>query len=628
MEGSSKRWNSKHQLHTQQQFFSRSPSPSLSNTSNNSPFADAVLHQQQLNQHSHPDDPLHYSQRSRAEVSRIPIDAVAGPSAGGAAFGDDYALHRSVMAVSRGGHSAVGNNQGGVEVVAPPALPFLPASTATPFSAAYFGGARYSPTGLPLADLAPLKFIKDESSANRYSTGSSSGSISISGNSLASVSPSVKRGEVEDGVGVKTFLSMSNGNSGTAMLEWRSVPALPLYLEPNNHAMLAPVVEAKSDTEKMKFLTSIMKLVERTFARCQVDYVFKADKCKWKAARHRAMSRVDFRCRVYREGGTNTGLVVEFQKRLGDYFLMRDVMESFLAGAEQAGLVRVTGGHGSGESQGSLDHTNTPSEHAVFASTDPFQNLGGSGSAANFLSPPSFGRSFTASANESLLHTKSSGMSADSHVASPVHADPVAYAPDSAVLAPLLEMATGDCDLARLEGVLGLAKLSVLEDNRAVLKDAGAIPILVSIIKHMHIEPAVRQAAVTALSNLSESASCKHPLVEAGVVRSLLRLAEQTTKKGAVQKSGCHQSSSASSTGSMASSWNVLVSRCLYMDLEIGRESARTLANLSEEHAAVMIRDLGRDGVKEFLKSVDSVEDERLRMHARRFKTRMGQVVC
>lgn len=64
------------------------------------------------------------------------------------------------------------------------------------------------------------------------------------------------------------------------------------------------------------------------------------------------------------------------------------------------------------------------------------------------------------------------------------------------------------------------------------------------------------------------------------------------------------------------------------MDLEIGRESARTLANLSEEHAAVMIRDLGRDGVKEFLKSVDSVEDERLRMHARRFKTRMGQVVC
>jgi hypothetical protein len=46
------------------------------------------------------------------------------------------------------------------------------------------------------------------------------------------------------------------------------------------------------------------------------------------------------------------------------------------------------------------------------------------------------------------------------------------------------------------------------EDNRALLKEAGAIPVLLGLMKRTPCRD-VEQAVVTALSNLSESASCK-----------------------------------------------------------------------------------------------------------------------
>jgi len=192
-------------------------------------------------------------------------------------------------------------------------------------------------------------------------------------------------------------------------------------------------------------------------------------------------------------------------------------------------------------------------------------------------------------------------------------------------------MASDDCRKARLEGVKGLAKLSASEDNRVVLKEAGAIPLLVGLVKHTDagLEPALRQAAVTALSNLSESASCKNPLVEAGVVSSLLRLAEErtgmTALAGGVGRAGFYYSPTAPSSSFSASA---SASTTLYLELETRRESARTLANLSEDHASMMVREVGREGIRQFLRSVDGMGDERLRMHARRFKSRMGQEVC
>jgi len=533
-----------------------------------------------------------------------------------------------------------------VEVAAPSSLPFLPASAATPYSAAFLGGAKYSPTGLPLADLAPLRYNRDNVAGDRNSTGSSSSSSSS--NSTGGSSGSELEMEVEEMLINRVNTTINAAVSSSSAAIWRNVPLMPCYLEPNNHVFLS-CAGAGEGVEEGGLLEVVTGLIEKAFDSCKVDFLFKAEKCKWKAARHKAFGSVDFRCRVYREGGQGGregGLVVEFQKRQGDYFLMREAFERFLTGAEQAGLVQP-GSNSSSSSSSHHSHTNSSSKHAAFASTGLLHHLGGSGSGAP---PASFGRSVAVSTTSSSTHAHAFSMTMSSSTGStqafassfsssssttttllPTLPHPSSTPTPSLApaLAPLLDMATGDCRKARLEGVLGLAKLSASEDNRAVLKEAGAIPILVSLVKHTKsgLEPALRQAAVTALSNLSESASCKNPLVEAGVVSSLLRLAEERTGTaalaGGVGRAGFYSSPTATS-----SSFSSSASTALYLELETRRESARTLANLSEDHASMMVREVGREGIKQFLRSVDGMGDERLRMHARRFKSRMGQEVC
>lgn len=107
-----------------------------------------------------------------ADVSNIPIEAVVGPSAGGSSFGEDYQVHRSVATDSYGGmqsllsipppsfaahpHQGFGDGVGG--------LPH----------AGYLGGARYSPTGLPLADVTPLKYSKQQPPSHSHESAFSS----------------------------------------------------------------------------------------------------------------------------------------------------------------------------------------------------------------------------------------------------------------------------------------------------------------------------------------------------------------------------------------------------------------------------------------------------------------------
>jgi hypothetical protein len=169
-------------------------------------------------------------------------------------------------------------------------------------------------------------------------------------------------------------------------------------------------------------------------------------------------------------------------------------------------------------------------------------------------------------------------------------------------------MARAPCRMENLEAAQALAKLSASEDNRALLTEGGAIPALVGLVERTTC-PDVQRAVVAALSNLSESASCKHPLVEAGAVSGLLRL----VKDEALAVS----SSSSSSWASSSSSYRLLETR---------RESARTLANLSEEHAAAIVKEVGKEAVVDLMRRVDLLRDERLRMHARRLKARVG--VC
>ncbi len=219
-----------------------------------------------------------------------------------------------------------------------------------------------------------------------------------------------------------------------------------------------------------------------------------------------------------------------------------------------------------------------------------------SSASSSFLPPPGFGR----------LSTTSGGGSSSQQQPSPPRAQRQHPPRLLESLAPLLAMARAPCRMENLEAAQAFAKLSASEDNRALLTEGGAIPALVALVERSPC-PEVQRAVVAALSNLSESASCKHPLVEAGAATGLLRL---------VQAGGWDEA--AAGVGG--------VSVTAYRALETRRESARTLANLSEEHAAAIVREVGKEAVVDLMRRVDSLRDERLRMHARRLKARVG--VC
>ena len=55
-----------------------------------------------------------------------------------------------------------------------------------------------------------------------------------------------------------------------------------------------------------------------------------------------------------------------------------------------------------------------------------------------------------------------------------------------------------------------------------------------------------------------------------------------------------------------------------YHTAEMRRECARTLANLCSSHSKKIISTVGMDGVSSWISSVDSLKDERLKLHARR----------
>jgi len=65
-------------------------------------------------------------------------------------------------------------------------------------------------------------------------------------------------------------------------------------------------------------------------------------------------------------------------------------------------------------------------------------------------------------------------------------------------------------------------ELSITEDNRASLKEAGAIPVLVKLLAKnaRDTQTQIKQAVAAALSNLSESATCKVRLMMMGTQTS------------------------------------------------------------------------------------------------------------
>ena len=159
----------------------------------------------------------------------------------------------------------------------------------------YLGGARYSPTGLPLADTTPLK-------ANLFEKHNQVGDLprDLSGGSK---SPCLCLDDVLVLCIYDSPLLSSLVTGDDSTVRASELPDVPCFLEPNNHVYLSGRME----------VDQIAHLLEQVFAKCQVDYLFKPHKCKWKAARSKHHINVDFRTRVYL--CPKGDFVVEFQKR-------------------------------------------------------------------------------------------------------------------------------------------------------------------------------------------------------------------------------------------------------------------------------------------------------------------------
>lgn len=463
----------------------------------------------------------------RADLSHIPVDFVAPPSS----FGEDFQVHRSVPGI------------GGVEtLVAPPLL----ASNKQPY-----GGPQH------------------------YRAGPSD---------IMFTDTTVKTPTVDASAAIAAVAKDSSLNSDdSSVTELPELPDVPFFLEPTTHVYVMGRLPSGGSS-----LDSVVQIVENVFSACQVDYVFKPHKCKWKAQRCQQYTKVDFRTRFFRCDGGD--IVVEFQKRKGDYFLMRETFEKLLSALEARKLVRELAPCFSAPScLGSFGRE-------LSKPCSPFAMGEGI-----YLPPPVFSRDSTSYSTSSLLGS-------DAEVGSSGSLSPGGDAGEGSgsssssadLVAPLVRMAKADCHLVNFEAANAIASLSASEDNRAMLKEAGAVPALLSLVQRTPCKD-VEQAVVTALSNLSESACCKSHIVEAGACRDLLRLLVRGL-----------DASSSSSNNSVH-----------YCELETRRECLRTLANLSEEHASAMLKCMGKDALMSCIKKLEGVRDERLRMHSRRLRNRI-----
>ena len=154
---------------------------------------------------------------------------------------------------------------------------------------------------------------------------------------------------------------------------------------------------------------------------------------------------------------------------------------------------------------------------------------------------------------------------------------------------PILSMAISLHLDARVEAVKMICDLSVQMDLQSSLCAAGAIEILMELITVDY--GCCNQFAMCALANLSSSRSCQEILLKGG--SQFLQVLFGMITDGP------------------------------YHTAEMRRECARTLANLCRNHSKKIISTVGMDGVSSWISSVDSLKDERLKLHARRAQMNM-----
>ena len=150
----------------------------------------------------------------------------------------------------------------------------------------------------------------------------------------------------------------------------------------------------------------------------------------------------------------------------------------------------------------------------------------------------------------------------------------------------VLQMAKSGLLEPQLEAARLFCDLSLHDAMQQHMCDSGCVQALVENLLPCIICEWTRQHAVFALANLSEAQGCQEAMIDAGILPVVLNL----VKDGP------------------------------YNTIEMRRECARILANLSVRLASRIVAVVGPRTLSTWLEKVDSFRDERLRLHAVRAK--------
>jgi hypothetical protein len=151
-------------------------------------------------------------------------------------------------------------------------------------------------------------------------------------------------------------------------------------------------------------------------------------------------------------------------------------------------------------------------------------------------------------------------------------------------LLPILHMAKSGLLEPQLEAARLFCDLSLHDAMQQHMCDSGCVQALVENLLPCVICEWTRQHAVFALANLSEAQGCQEAMIDAGILPVILNLVRDGP----------------------------------YKTIEMRRECARILANLSARLASRVVNVLGPRTLSNWLEKVDALRDERLKLHAHR----------
>jgi hypothetical protein len=168
----------------------------------------------------------------------------------------------------------------------------------------------------------------------------------------------------------------------------------------------------------------------------------------------------------------------------------------------------------------------------------------------------------------------------------------LAESSDAFGLGPIFRMAEEPFLESKVEASRTLCDLSVDESLRSQLCEAGCVPVLRDLISCD--SQWAQHHAIASLANLSENPQCQESIIEAGVLPVLLSLAVNGS----------------------------------YQSAELRRLAVYVLANVSSSLATRVVTELGKTELSTWSTTVESLADERLRIHAIRARDSLRTVLA